>query len=98
MTRAANQQRFIGGIQPAASWSRFWWRLTRGPASVRFRKSSENRLRVARSARQRPLSWASDRATMCSMSVSNFDPNHRPVYGPYTPPSLRMIRSSTDWL
>jgi len=97
ITRAAKQHAFTGGSQPAASWSRFW-RFIRGGANVKLRRSSESRLRVAASAGQRPLSWASELATMCWMSVSRFDPKQRLLYGPYTPPRLRIMRSSTDWL
>ena len=43
---------------------------TRTVARVRFRRSDAKRLRLAASAAHSPLSWASDRATMCSMSVS----------------------------
>ena len=48
------------------SLSLFWWRLTLGDASVRFRRSDANSDQVAGSAAHRPLSWASERATICS--------------------------------
>ena len=86
-TRAANQQRFRSGTHSAASWPLFSWRFTRGEASVRLRRSRENRALVAESAAQRPESCASLAATMCSMSVSVVDAKHLPVYGPYTAPS-----------
>ena len=41
--------------------------------------SVAKRRRVALSAAHRPLSCASDRATMCSMSVSDLLANHWPV-------------------
>ena len=68
--RPANQHRFMGGSQPAASWSRFSWRLSPGAARVRLSGSEAKRRRVARSAAHNPLSCASERATICSMSVS----------------------------
>ena len=58
------------------------YRFTFGPASVRLRRSFAKRRRVWSSAAHNPLSCASDRATMCSISVSDFVANHRPVYGP----------------
>ena len=57
----------------------FWWRLTLGDASVRFRRSDANSDQVAGLAAHRPLSWASERATMCSMSVSLMLANQVPV-------------------
>ena len=78
-TRAAYQQRLVPGSQSAASLSDFSARLTDGLASVRFRRSDAKRSRVAASAAHRPLSCASERATMCSMSVSAVLANHVPV-------------------
>ena len=57
----------------------FWVRFTAGLARVKFSRSDAKRLRRAASAAHNPLSWASDRATMCSMSVSRGLANQRPV-------------------
>ena len=69
-TLPANQHWFSSGSHSAASLPLFWWRLTLGLASVRLSRSDEKRRRVASLAAHRPLSWASERATICSMSVS----------------------------
>ena len=53
-----------------------------GRASVRFNRSSRSGAGSQRSAAHRPLSCAAERATTCSMSVSDLLANHRPVYGP----------------
>ena len=77
-TRTANQQRFINGIHCVASWCFFRLRFTSGPASVRFSRSEATLRRVAASAAQSTLSCASDKATMCSMSVSRRSAKQRP--------------------
>ena len=78
-TRSANQHRFCRGIHSAASFAPLTPRFKDGLASVRFIKSRANARRVSRLAPQRPESWASLRATMCSMSVSRVEPNRSPV-------------------
>ena len=70
MVRSAYQHRIRSGSHSAASLSLFWSRLTPGDASVRFRRSEANSGRVAGLEAHRPMSWASERATMCSMSAS----------------------------
>ena len=70
MVRSTYQHRFRSGSHSAASLSLFWSRLTLGDASVRFRRSEANSGRVAGLEAHRPMSWASERATMCSMSAS----------------------------
>ena len=57
------------GIHSPASRPPFSWRFTRGAASVRLSRSLLKAVRVSRSAAHKPESWASDTATMCSMSV-----------------------------
>ena len=81
-TRPANQQRFMGGSHSAASRAHFPeapQRFTAGAARVRLSRSEAKRRRVVRSAAQRPLSWASETATMCSMSVCPVLAKYRPV-------------------
>ena len=70
-SRFANQQRIRSGSHSAASLPLFGERLTAGLASVRFRTSEAERRPVSASAAQRPLLCASERAMMCSMSVSD---------------------------
>ena len=53
-TLSANQHWFRSGSHSAPSLPLFWWRLTLGLASVRFRMSPENRLRVAASVAHSP--------------------------------------------
>ena len=79
MIRPANQHRFRSGSHSPASLPLFWWRFTSGDASVRFRRSCANRVRVARSAAHSPESWASFVATMCSMSVCFVELKQVPV-------------------
>ena len=81
MVRATYQHWFSLGSHSAASLATFWCRLTLGDASVRFRRPDANSARVAGFAAQRPLSWASERAMMCSMSVSRMLSNHVPSVG-----------------
>ena len=64
------EYRFCSGSHSAASLSDFWCRLTLGEARVRFKRSGANSVRVSGAAVQRLLSWASERAKMCLMSVS----------------------------
>ena len=81
-TRPANQHRFIGGSHSAASRAHLPeapQRFTVGAARVRLSGSEAKRRRVARSAAQRPLSCASETATMCSMSVCRVLAKYRPV-------------------
>ena len=61
----ANQHRFRSGAHSAASLLPFCKRFTAGLANVRVSRSEENRRFVAASAAERPLSWASDRASIC---------------------------------
>ena len=75
----ANQQRFCDGSQSVASLSRFSYRLSCGEARVKLRRSEAKRRFVSASAAQRPLSCASDRATICSISVSACELKHSPV-------------------
>ena len=71
-TRFANQHWFRSGSHSAASLPLFCVAVHRGDwREVRFSRSEANRRFVAASTAQRPLSWASERATMCSMSVSD---------------------------
>ena len=88
-TRSANQHGLRSGTHAAASRSFFCPRFTSGLARVRFRRSVAKRRRadaahgprLAAVAAHNPLSCASDRATICSMSVSRRLANVRPVYG-----------------
>ena len=50
-----------------------------GGARVRFRRSDANSDLTSGLAAHRPLSWASERATMCSVSVSLMLSNQVPV-------------------
>ena len=77
--RFTYQHWFSSGNQSAASFATFCCQLTLGDASVRLRRSDANRSRVAALAAHRPLSWVSERATMCSMSVSLMLSNHLPA-------------------
>ena len=70
ITVRANRQRLRSGSQSAASFATFSWRFNAGVASVRLSRSLTQRFRTARLSAQSPLSCASDRATMCSMSDS----------------------------
>ena len=97
-SRSGNQHGFRTGNHSAASRAGFWFRMSLSElASVRFGRSVEKRRRGFRSsAAQSPLSCASERATICSMSVSRLLADQRLVYGPSIPPSSAMIRSSRD--
>ena len=67
--QATNQHALRSGVHSATSLPLFWCRLTLGLASVRFSRSVAKAAFTAPLAAQRPLSWASDAATICSMSV-----------------------------
>ena len=72
-TLFANQHLLMAGIHSAASFPHLpvpLHRLTLGAASVRFRRSVANILRLVADAEHSPLSCPSDAATMCSISVS----------------------------
>ena len=71
-TRLANQQRFRSGSHSVASLPLFCERLTAGLASVRFSRSEANCRFVSASVAQRPLSWASERATMSRLPDDTF--------------------------
>ena len=80
--RATNQHALRSGVHSATSLALLRCQFTVGPARVRFRRSDANAAFAPADAAHRPLSWASEVATMCSMSVSRVLPKQRPVYGP----------------
>ncbi len=67
--RFTYQQALRSGVHCAISFARFWCLFTPGLANVRFNRSRAKALRVAISAAHSPLSCASERATICSISV-----------------------------
>ena len=70
--RAVNQQRLIADIHSAASLPHLPdlpQRFACGLARVMLGRSLANARRGVAEAAQSPLSWASERATMCSISV-----------------------------
>ena len=68
-TMFAYQQRLFGGSHSPASFAIFWRRFRKGEAWVRFSRSSAKSFRTWAVAAHRPESCASERATMCSISV-----------------------------
>ena len=95
-TLSTYQHWFSSGSHSAASLSLFWWRLTLGDASVRFSRSDANSDLATSLAAHKPLSWASDLATIV-LDVSFTDAvKPGPRVGPYIPPWMSTILGSTD--
>ena len=76
---ATNQHALSAGVHSATSLAPLLCRLTRGLARVRFSRSDANTAFTDGGAAHSPLSWASEVATMCSMSVSPVPRKHPPV-------------------
>ena len=65
MSALVRVRQLLGGVLGG-----FWWRLTPGGARVRLKRPDVDSGLLSGSAAQKPPSWASDLAKMCSMSVS----------------------------